>query len=270
MKRLSVSILTLLLLVLFFNGCKKNTALEFQKVDHIRFMLSAQDNDSSKGYCKVDIQFLYPSKGDDEIVLKKIQQQLLVYAFDSSYIDYPVKAAIDTFIKTTFDSYSKHIIDKQVFAENSTNEEWRMNTVIIFNDNGLLSYELSRSSQIGKVYRSEYTQYLVFDLHTGNKIAQRDIFEEGVEPVISDLLKKQIMLEKGFDTEEHMINNGYFFAMNIVPNENFSVSDKGISYLFNSDEIAVYSLGQTEVFLPFSKLAPYLKKESPIAHLFAK
>jgi hypothetical protein len=78
------------------------------------------------------------------------------------------------------------------------------------------------------------------------------------------------MLDNGFESEEQMINNGYFFAMNIVPNHNFNVTENGISYVFNPDEIAVYSMGQTEVLIPFNKLKSCLKKDSPIEELLKK
>jgi len=274
MKRLVVSLLTVFAAVMFFNSCKKNTFLEFQKVDYTRILRPTLTNDSSnKGYCKVDIQFLYPSAGGDEQVLKKIQQQLITYAFDSSYANYDAKTAVNKFTKVTFDAYTKSIVANA--KKNSilnqinevNNEEWTMNTVILYNDLGILSYELSRSSQIGKLQKKDNTQYLVFDLKTGKKLRQEDIFEEGFEPKISDLLKKQIMKDNGFESEEQMINNGYFFAQNIVPNENFNVTEEGISFIFNPDEIAVYSIGQTEVLIPFKKIRSCLKKDSPIAKL---
>jgi hypothetical protein len=81
-------------------------------------------------------------------------------------------------------------------------------------------------------------------------------------------MKKQIMADNGFESEEQMINEGYFFAENILPNGNFVVSEDGITYVFNTNEIAVYSMGSTEVTVPFNKLKSVLKKKSPIAFLF--
>ncbi len=271
MKRLLVSLLTVFVMLVFFYSCKKNSSLEFQKVDYTKILRSLDAGDSVNGYCKVDIQFLKPVAGVNEEVLSKLQQQLMVYAFDSSYINYDAQLAVDTFISGTFDAYAKHLkIRAKRPGSDMNNEEWSMNTVILFNDMGILSYELSRYTKLGKFLVMNNTQYLVFDLGTGRKIIQRDIFEEGFEPRVSELLKEQIMIDNGFDSEEQMINNGYFFAMNIMPNENFSVTEEGISYVFNPDEIAVYSLGQTEVLLSYNALASVLKKESPIAKLFVK
>lgn len=271
MKRLIVSLLTVFAFVLFFNSCKKNTSLEFQKIDYTRVLRSSLTNDTSRGYCKVDIQFLYPTAGVKDVVLKKIQQQLMTYAFDSSYVKYDPRTAIDSFKNVTFAAYTKLInaTDKNSIG-NLNNEEWTMNTLILFNDMGILSYDLSRYTKVGRDLRMNNTQYLVFDLKTGDKISQRDIFEEGFEPKVAELLKKQIMIDNGFESEEQMINNGFFFAMNIVPNDNFNVTEEGISYIFNPDEIAVYSLGQTEVLIPFEKIQSVLKKKSPIAKLFKK
>jgi hypothetical protein len=269
MKRLILNGLMFLSLLIFSSACKKNITLDFHKIDNTKVLVLSRPNDSIKNYCKIDIQLLYPTDGDNPEILKKIQQQLLTFAFDSTYADYTPKQAVETFSKVTFEAYKKNIgsIKESKVNPGPRNEEWVMNTVIWFNDKSILSYELSRSSKVGKDSAGG-TQFMVFNLKTGEKITERDIFEEGFEPLLSDLMKKQIMADNGFESEEQMINEGYFFAENILPNGNFVVSEDGITYVFNTNEIAVYSMGSTEVTVPFNKLKSVLKKKSPIAFLF--
>ncbi|MBN2788459.1 MAG: DUF3298 domain-containing protein [Paludibacteraceae bacterium] len=271
MKRLIVSLLTVSSLLFFFNSCKENCSLEFLKVDHTKVLRSPLANDTTKGYCKVDIQFLYPIAGVEDSVLKKIQHTLLLFAFDTTSVDLNPKASVNDFVQKRFDEYT--LLINQTDSNTVlllNNQEWILNTLILFNDMGILSYEINKYERIGRDIRKNITQYLVFDLKTGKKLSERDIFEDGYEAKVTDLLKKQIMLDNGFESEEQMINNGYFFAMNIVPNHNFNVTENGISYVFNPDEIAVYSMGQTEVLIPFNKLKSCLKKDSPIEELLKK
>lgn len=270
MKRLLVSLLTVFSVVIFFYSCKKNTSLEFQKIDYTRVICSVLTNDSSRGCCKVDIQFLYPTAGVEPAILKKIQQQLMIYAFDSSYVKYDAQTAVDSFKSVTFAAYSKLIKDADTISiAKLKSEEWTMNTVILYDSLGILSYELNKYSKVGDV-ETDHIQYLVFNLKTGDKISQNDIFEEGFEPKVADLLKQQIMIDNDFKSEEQMINGGFFYAMNILPNDNFNVTEEGISYIFNPYEIAVLGFGQVEVLLPFEKLKSVLKEKSPIAKLLKK
>jgi hypothetical protein len=276
MKKLAISVLAIIPFVFLFNSCKQKS-IDFDKVDYKKVVRSPLAKDTAMGHCSVDIQLLYPSKFSDKEVLAKVQQQIITYCFDSTYAKYNGKQAVDVFAKSTFDNYTD-FINTAIKANKDNinnrlvfhNETWRMNTVILYNDKDILSYELDRYSETGGAHGSESTQYLVFDLNTGKKLTQHDIFEEGFEPKVADLLKKQIMADKGFESEEQMLNNGYFFAENITPNGNFSVSEQGITFVFNPYEIAAYSLGQTEVTIPFQKLKSCLKKNSPIESLLQK
>jgi hypothetical protein len=250
--------------------------MEFETEDFTKTIQSSYAKDTSNGHCLVDIQFLYPVKFGKSEILKKVQQQILTYAFDSTYANYTGKQAVDSFAARTFDDYNFFIEDafKRGGNENNPlvlhNEKWQMNTIILYNDNAILSYELDRYSEAGGAHGSESTQFMVFDLKTGKKLTERDIFEEGFEPKLADLLKKQIMFDNGFETMDQMLNNGYFMAENIVPNGNFSISEEGITYTYNPIEIGANSLGETEVTIPFAKIKNVLKKESPIKAILEK
>lgn len=273
MKKLILSALGIITASIFFLSCNQNQSLEFERLNYTKVIRSSLSKDTTSGYCAVDLLLLYPSKFGNDEILKKIQQEILTYSFDSSYSNYTGRQAVDSFAISTFDSFTYFIneaVKRKIHINNPAvlhNERWEMNTMVLYNEKGILSYELDRYSFAGGAHGMEATQFLVFDLKTGNKLKERDIFEEGFEPKLADMLKKQIMFENGFESEEQMLMNGYFSAENIVPNGNFSVSEEGITYLFNPYEIGAYALGATEVTIPFAKIKFVLKKESPIAEL---
>lgn len=247
--------------------------MEFEKIDYSKVIRSAAAQDSTSGHCSISILLHYPSKFKNSEVLEKVQAQILTYSFDSSYTNFTGKQAVDSFAISTFDNYTYFIneaLKRKVSLKNPVvfhNEEWKMNTMILYNDNDILSYELNRYSFTGGAHGMESTQYLVFDLTTGNKITEHDIFIDGFEPKLADLLKKQLMFDNGFESEEQMLTSGYFSAENITPNGNFSLTNEGITYIYNPYEIGAYSLGQTEITIPFAKLLSVIKPESPIKAL---
>lgn len=275
MKKLIISGLSLTLSCILFISCNNNRSVEFERIGFTKVIKSSLSTDTTNGHCCVDLLLLYPSNFGEKEALKNIQQQILTYAFDSTYAKYTGKQAVDSFATRTFDDYTYFINEaarRHIIKGNRAvlhNEHWEMTTMVLYNDKGILSYELDRYSFAGGAHGMEATQYLVFDLKTGKKIKEQDIFEEGFEPKIIDLLKKQIMFDNGFESEEQMLNNGYFAAENIRPNGNFYISEEGITYIFNPYEIGAYSLGATEVTIPFRKIRSALKANSPIQKVIA-
>jgi hypothetical protein len=61
---------------------------------------------------------------------------------------------------------------------------------------------------------------------------------------------------------------GFFTIDDIVPNENFWLSEKGIHYSYNQYEIAPYAMGVIDVTVPYSELTDILLPESIVAKLF--
>ncbi|MDR1678339.1 MAG: RsiV family protein [Prevotellaceae bacterium] len=273
MKNLLISALALSSLVVILFSCEKNKSIEFTNVEYKKTIHSPLVTDTNS-FCTVEIHFLFPEKFSDKEALTKIQQTLLVYSFDSTSSNYTATQAIDSFAVSTFNNFNDLIATAFKKNENRTNpvinrhsESYIMNTDILLNEKSILSYQLSRYTDSGGAHGLENTQFLVFDLETGNKLTQRDLFEEGYEPRLAELLKQQIMVDKGFESEEQMLFNGYFSLENIKANENFSLENEGITYIFNPYEIASYATGATVVSIPYEKIKPLLKKDSPILRL---
>ncbi len=257
----------------FLFSCKNEKPIEFDKIDYSKTYRSEYATDSTGGYCNVDIQLLFPSSFEKADVLSKIQQQILTFAFDSTYTKLTAQQAVDSFANGTFENF-KEFINKYVNSEQMKNnplilhnEKWEMNTMVVYSDSKILSYELDRSTFAGGAHGMDITQYLTFDLTTGDLLTEKDIFEDGYEARLSTLMKQQIMKENGFESEEQMLNNGFFMAENISPNENFCISDSGITYIFNPYEVGAYYIGQTEVTIPFKSIRSVLKATSPISDL---
>ncbi len=265
MKRLLISSLAVMALLV---SCKKETALEFEKIDSQRNFYTALSSDSIvNGHCLVDIQLLFPVKFHDKKVLSNIQQEILSRVFDSSYVSLTALEAVKKYsesVKAALLKKAPALYPKKVYEESN-----QINTIILYNDQHILSYELDKRLE-KNTHLEELIYYLVFDLTTGNRVTQKDIFVDGFESAITEMIVKKIISDNGFENEEDMINKGYFFYENIVPNNNFSVTEEGITFMYNPYEIAAYALGRTEVTLLFAQLEPFLKKESLISVFFPK
>ena len=93
-----------------------------------------------------------------------------------------------------------------------------------------------------------------FDLKTGETVAESDFFSPGYEEPLSRLLTARLpeSLETPADTS-------MMFIREIGPNGNFSVSEDGVTYIYNHYEIAPYAMGIIRVTLPWDDVRELLK-----------
>lgn len=265
-KKIIISILAIFVLL---TSCKKKeaTTVDFEKIDYQRTLFAVRADGSVNASCAIDIQLLFPNKFSNEGALKKIQQSILKQVFDSSYTNLNGKDAADKFTTATIENFKKAA--KEIHSKKRSEDTIQINTIILYNAQSLLGYEIDRTKiKQNETVEEETTRFLMFDLKTGNRIIQSDIFQGDYKTKLAEMMKQKIITENGFNNEEDMINNGYFYSQNIVPNENFVVNENGISFIFNPYEIAAEALGQTQIDFSFNDLKPFLKTQSPISFLF--
>jgi len=111
--------------------------------------------------------------------------------------------------------------------------------------------------------------YLNLDLRTGKQILLKDIIAQGKDAALTDLLWKQLMADQGVSSLESLNEMGYGTLGDLYPTDNFGISERGITFLYNEYEIAPYAMGPIQITLSFDSLAPILKEDSPTALLSA-
>lgn len=118
----------------------------------------------------------------------------------------------------------------------------------------ILSYHTVSYSFTGGAHGATMETFLNFDTKTGCTVKQEDIFTDGFEEPVGDLLMKHL-------------NDGrqdfpvVLFTDSIMPNGNFMITPEGITFTFNQYEIAAYSFGVIDIFIPADEIKPYLKEE---------
>ena len=119
---------------------------------------------------------------------------------------------------------------------------------------GWQSYCCSSTDYTGGAHGMFGETWRVFDLATGEEVEQGDLLADDYdEEALSDLLYEKVL--EGLDEEESA--DGLFGTPE--PNENFSVSDEGVTWHYNPYEIAPYAFGVLEATLTWEELKPFLK-----------
>ena len=94
----------------------------------------------------------------------------------------------------------------------------------------------------------------MFDLTTGEIVTEADLFAEGYEEAVADLLAASLEVYLAdIDEDPEMM-----FSMP-EPNDNFAVSEEGITWTYNPYEIAPYSMGIIDLTVSWADLKPYLR-----------
>lgn len=119
----------------------------------------------------------------------------------------------------------------------------------------LMSYEVYTYYYEGGAHGSSGITPIVFDKATGKKVRETDIFKDGYYDTLHKALCTH--LHDVLDDESYSA----LFTTDIESNGMFTVSDKGITYIYGEYEIGPYYLGNIRVTVPWDELSGYVNME---------
>ena len=277
--QLCQKLVVLFLISVFVSGCnigtKKTTdndvTFDSISVDKTYHLLENPENPN----CNLQINFTYPAKYDNKDILKKIQQQFVYSYFGDGYENLSPEEATAKYTEDYLNNYKD--LEDEYKAEVAKADEtpvgaWfsyfeMSSDDIAYNKNDILSYTVNFENYTGGAHGAHSFTNHVIDMKTGNLIKEDDIFIEGFQVDLAQILIDRIAKQNTVENPKELENIGFFSIDEIFPNGNFLIDDNGITYTFNEYEIAAYVVGATNVHLPYEEIQYLLKKESPIAHL---
>ena len=277
--QLCQKLVVLFLISVFVSGCnigtKKTTdndvTFDSISVDKTYHLLENPENPN----CNLQINFTYPAKYDNKDILKKIQQQFVYSYFGDGYENLSPEEATAKYTEDYLNNYKD--LEDEYKAEVAKADEtpvgaWfsyfeMSSDDIAYHKNDILSYTVNFENYTGGAHGAHSFTNHVIDMKTGNLIKEDDIFIEGFQEDLAQILIDRIAKQNTVENPKELENIGFFSIDEIFPNGNFLIDDNGITYTFNEYEIAAYVVGATNVHLPYEEIQYLLKKESPIAHL---
>ena len=277
--QLCQKLVVLFLISVFVSGCnigtKKTTdndvTFDSISVDKTYHLLENPENPN----CNLQINFTYPAKYDNKDILKKIQQQFVYSYFGDGYENLSPEEVTAKYTEDYLNNYKD--LEDEYKAEVAKADEtpvgaWfsyfeMSSNDIAYNKNDILSYTINFENYTGGAHGAHSFTNHVIDMKTGNPIKEDDIFIEGFQEDLAQILIDRIAKQNTVENPKELENIGFFSIDEIFPNGNFLIDDNGITYTFNEYEIAAYVVGATNVHLPYEEIQYLLKKESPIAHL---
>ncbi|VBB43404.1 conserved hypothetical protein [uncultured Paludibacter sp.] len=271
MKKIILLSLSAVLISIEFTSCIKKEEMQMREINYSnKFYLSP---DTSIGALSVSINVELPDKYHDKEVMENIQKQIIAKIFNEQYTHIPVDSIVPVYVRKLYQSYLQDYTPDFQEAVKKTggpkmNNEIDIEGVSMFLDNKILSYSYESFVYLGGAHGNTNRMLYNFDLRNAYIIKESDLFISDYKETLTELIKEQIVEQSAEIESVADLNDFDFWADQIKPNENFYISEDGLVYVFNPYEIAPYSMGQTEVTLPYEKLKPLLKPGNIIEYLY--
>ena len=137
----------------------------------------------------------------------------------------------------------------------------------IYNKNGVVTFERVDVVKKNDKVTSVTHRYYSFDVETQTYIDLNRLFRDEAVADVCQLLKQQLLKQNNATGNEQLNDLGYFNVENISVTRNFYFDDKGVTWSYLPNELAVEAVGEPKIFIPYSDLSDYLCDDSIIERL---
>lgn len=235
-------LLPLLALLLLAAACHPYKVLRYE--DDIAMPLADDSADSL--LMSLSLEYLGGGKAE---VRDAINAHLVAQAFDLESTEATLE---DCAIR-----YRENLIDEYLTEDQVGPGTWedRLDGAFTQDWKGWKNYSLSYFSYRGGAHGIMTVSQLVFDARTGALLSEGDFFREGYQGPVTELLKAAVRQDLAQDPELQQLIDPDL----VVPNGNFSVDEKGLTWVFQPYEIGPYALGLVSATVSWEELSPYLK-----------
>ncbi|MDR1809055.1 MAG: RsiV family protein [Prevotella sp.] len=236
-------------------------------------------NDSTQPSCNLRIRLVYPANGDNARSLKSLQKTFVAKFFGESYAGLDVRDAIARYTANYISNYEK---DAEIFfndREKNISEEGypddyfsyyeTLSSDVTFNRAGLFAFCVQKTNfKADRTNSFRQISNYVYDLRTDCLLTEDSLFADGYEKILNIIFKAKLLEANAVETVEQLERLGYFGVDELMPNGNFLVDEKGITYTFNKGEYSALLLDEITIFIPKEELAPLLKENSPLSAIY--
>ena len=222
------------------------------------------------------IRYAYPvAVNAPEEVLSKLQRAVCQTVLGEAFLDMRPQQAIEAYAALKHTEYIQNNLpllqewaidhEDEPLCETCFNEELIISAAPMTDhlpesaDRFLWSYAMDVYEYTGGAHGNRYLLIQNYDLETGDMVNEQDLFiDDYYEPLKTLLLNALIAQTDNAESKRDLRRMGYSVA-DVVPNENFYVTQDGITYVYNPYEIAPYAMGCIEIFLPWETVRPLIR-----------
>lgn len=132
---------------------------------------------------------------------------------------------------------------------------------LTYNRGDLVSVKISQYAFNGGANGAASIQSGTYDLRNNAPLTVDQLFADGSEEPVNQLLLQALMTSFGVERVEELADKGVYFYEEAKMGENFYLTQEGVTFFFNPYDIAAHFVGPIELTLPYGDLSGYLKGE---------
>ena len=214
----------------------------------------------------------YPVRMNDGQAADSLQRLFAAYVLESGD-SLSLKEAMRQVVNNSMHQYDfmNESTDEGVADEDEgeTTLNYSTTTSIkpIYNDKGVVTFERVDVVKKNDKVTSITHRYYSFDLETQIYIDVNRLFRDDALADVCQLLRSQLLKQNNVTSNEQLNDLGYFNVENISVSPNFYFDDKGVTWSFLPNELAVEALGEPKITIPYSDLESSLCEGSIIERL---
>lgn len=218
-------------------------------------------NEDNTPQCQINLQVKY-MKGDDEIA-KNINNAIMERLFQMTNLT--MQQAVDSFANYYSHEYQKNMAplyreDRADQAKHAWYEyRYTIETDAQRGKDDCIVYIIDLDMFEGGAHPIRQQLVMNFDAKTGKQIQLDDLFVQGYQYPLNDLLMEELKNVTKCKSLEELHEQDYLLTMDIYAPQNFILGDDEITFIYNPYEIAPYSKGNIELKLSYSRLEKLLK-----------
>lgn len=240
-------------------GIFSGSSIDIEEAKAVKAVAITNEDDVPQ--CQVSLQVKYV-KGDDERarnINNAIEQRLFMY--DSLQM----QQAVDSFANFYTKEYQKNMAP--LYREDRADETkraWYEYKYVIETDtkrgkDNCLIYIIDLDMYEGGAHGIRQQLAMNFDEKTGKQITYDDLFVQGYQYTLRELLLEELKKQTDTNTLDELHTKDYLLTMDIYAPQNFILGDDEITFIYNPYEIAPCDKGNTELTLSYSKLSKILR-----------
>lgn len=212
-----------------------------------------------KNYAKIFFEYPVITKAANQQVKDSIEKYVKE-TFLNNYFGNAKSKSLDEMADSLFKDFKSF---QEEFKDSPQSWEIEGTTAVNYNDHSIVSLQTDTYWYLGGVHPNELSLLVSLNSENGKRINFSDIFREGFESELNRIAEKIFRKDKKLSATEDLEKAGFWFNDNkFVLNENFGIKNNGLVFYFNSYEIAPYSDGPSEIFIPYDEIKNFIKEES--------
>ncbi len=169
-----------------------------------------------------------------------------------------------------FDSIASDLIEqysglKEEFAD--YNLPWTLERLctILRDTAGVISIRFEETSFLGGAHGLRIVRLASFDASSGKRLTYGDLFRPGSDSVFARIAEREFRAARSIPDTQSLTEAGFWIEEGkFEPSQNVAVGKTGLVLYYNPYEVAPYSMGPTEVRIPFALLGGVIRLGGPL------